>query len=150
MSFKDKNIHTEIVIDAPRQTVWEVLTDFEKMPEWSSSFQNLVGEFKQNGKAVAHFKGPLGMIKADHTIIEFKEGVSFGWSDPMAMGVRDYHMFKLEDLPDGKTKFIQSDHFTEGHSWFMQLMMNNSMEKMYAKFNEELKERVESTTEKRI
>lgn len=149
MSLKDKKIHTEIEINAPREEVWQVLTDFEKMHEWSSSFQNLEGEFKQDGKATAFFKGPLGKtIKAEHSIIEFEEGVSFGWSDPMAMGVRDYHIFRLEDLPDGKTKFIQSDHFTQGHSWFMQLMMNNSMEKMYAKFNQELKDRVESMIEK--
>lgn len=31
----DRELHTEIVIDAPPEKVWEVLADLRRMPEWS-------------------------------------------------------------------------------------------------------------------
>ena len=42
-----REIFTQIEIEATREQVWSVLTDFEKMPEWSSSFQGIKG-FIQN------------------------------------------------------------------------------------------------------
>ena len=39
MSELESHVFTEIEIDATADQVWAVLTDFEKLPEWSSSFQ---------------------------------------------------------------------------------------------------------------
>ncbi len=35
-------LRAEITIDAPRQRVWEVLTDFSKMPDWSPELLRMV------------------------------------------------------------------------------------------------------------
>ena len=45
MSIHESHVFAEIEIKAIRERVWKVLTDFEKMPEWSSSFQGVAGEF---------------------------------------------------------------------------------------------------------
>ena len=34
----ESHVFTEIEIDATADQVWAVLTDFKKLPEWSSSF----------------------------------------------------------------------------------------------------------------
>ena len=115
-----REVFTQIEINAPREKVWEVLTDFEKMPEWSSSFQGIKGEFKEGGKATSYFKSSFGRkdMEFHHTIIEFEEGVSFGWSDPLTMGMKDHHVYKLEDMPNGNTLFIQTDGVEGGHTRF--------------------------------
>ena len=41
MSELESHVFTEIEIDATADQVWAVLTDFEKLPEWSSSFQGV-------------------------------------------------------------------------------------------------------------
>ncbi|MGB1318757.1 MAG: hypothetical protein ACPG5W_11140, partial [Flavobacteriales bacterium] len=120
-------------------------TDFEKMPEWSSSFQGLEGDFVSDGKATSLFKGPIGgNVKFEHTIIDFEEGTSFGWSDPFLAGMKDHHVYKLETLENGNTRFIQTDEVKEGVTKFMGHIIANQMEKDYAKFGKELKARVES------
>ena len=43
-----REVFTQIEIEATREQVWSVLTDFEKMPEWSSSFQS-IGWCKRQG-----------------------------------------------------------------------------------------------------
>jgi len=145
MKNKSRTVVSEIEINAPRQKVWEVLTDFERMHEWSTSFQKLEGEFKDGGKAISYYKTPLGnVISFEHTLIEFEEGVSFGWSDPVALGMRDHHIFLLEDLPNGNTKFTQTDSVQGGASWLLHKLMEHNMKSMYDQFNKELKARVES------
>jgi len=140
-----KHVFTEIEINASRDRVWSVLTDFDKMPEWSSSFQGIEGEFKEGGKAKSYFKAPIGEknMEFEHTIIEFEEEVSFGWSDPLTMGMKDHHIYKLEELPNGNTRFIQIDGVEGGATHFLGKLVTNSMKSMYLKFNQELKERVE-------
>ena len=41
MSELESHVFTEIEIDATADQVWAVLTDFEKLPGWSSSFQGV-------------------------------------------------------------------------------------------------------------
>ena len=48
-------VYTDIVIDAPPDEVWAVLTDFERMPDWSSTFQGLTGDFSNGGTVNALF-----------------------------------------------------------------------------------------------
>jgi hypothetical protein len=141
-----REVFTQIEIKATKEQVWSILTDFEKMPEWSSSFQGIEGEFKEGGKATSYFKAPIGKknMKFEHTLIEFKENVSFGWSDPLMLGMKDHHIYKLETLENGNTLFIQTDGVEGGATHFMGKLMTNNMEKMYLKFNQELKDRVES------
>ncbi|MEM7654745.1 MAG: SRPBCC domain-containing protein [Bacteroidota bacterium] len=141
-----REVFTQIEIAAPREKVWAVLTDFERMPEWSSSFQGIKGDFREGGKATSRFKAPLGKknMEFEHTIIEFEEGVSFGWSDPLMMGMSDHHLYRLEELPNGNTLFIQTDGVEGGATHFMGRLVTHNMKSMYLTFNQELKARVES------
>ena len=141
----EKKVETQIEINATPEQVWAVLTDFEKMPEWSSSFQGIKGDFKEGGKATSYFKKPVGKgnMEFEHTLIDFEEGVSFGWSDPFAMGMKDHHVYRLEELPNGNTLFIQTDGVQGGATFLMGRLVAHNMKSMYNKFNKELKDRVE-------
>lgn len=107
-------VYTEVLIDAPAADVWAVLTDFDHMGDWSSSLKGIVGDRRDGGKVQSQFFTMGRIWEADHTFI-YKDGVEYGWSDPLTggfEGVRDHHLFRVEAVTPTLTRFIQSDEFT--------------------------------------
>ncbi|MBX2963321.1 MAG: SRPBCC domain-containing protein [Cyclobacteriaceae bacterium] len=138
------SIYTEIVIDAPKERVWTVLTDFNNIAQWSTTLQNLEGNLSNGSKTIVDyiFKGKLRKIK--HTMVEFENGTQFGWSDTIIPFVKDYHLFRVEDLKDGRTKFIQKDEVKGFFAFLVANMLMNEMSKTYPEFNQLLKYTVEN------
>ena len=107
-----------IIIDAPAEMVWDVLTDFDTMPDWSSSFQGLSGEVRDGGEVVATYlvqdpmTGEVGPLGFPHTL-RYEDGESFGWSDPVAFapGITDDHVFRIGAISDCQTRLVQTDEF---------------------------------------
>lgn len=142
---KKERVQASIIIEASPEKVWSVLTDFEKLNEWSSSFQNLSGYFNKGGQIEVVFKAPFG---GDTTMKKFlflfKEKQIFGWTGVFLMGMKDYHKHSLKELPNGNTEFTQTDRVSGGMSFLLGGMLEKQMQKGYNVFNEELKNRVES------
>jgi hypothetical protein len=144
-SFLKRSVYTEIIIDAPKEKVWKVLTDFDSMPKWSTSLQGIFGDFTANGQTEVQFI-MFGKLKEfNHKMIDFEEGIQFGWSDPFYFNTaKDYHIYRLESISDKQTKFIQKDEF----NGILGLLLGNYATKkllsVYQEFNQELKERVEN------
>lgn len=138
-------VYTEIEINAPIDSVWSVLTDFEKMPSWSSRFQGIDGVFK-NGEAItAKFKSDPEkdeLTTYQHNIIV--NDYSFGWQgDVFALGMRDAHYYQLVELEANKTLMIQSDQSNSGMTWLLGKTVSKIMLEGYNTFNTELKSTVE-------
>lgn len=138
------SVYTEVIIDASKETVWKALTNFKDMAHWSKGLQNIEGELKNDSTVIVYyiFKGDLKKIK--HKIIGFEKGVQFGWSDPLIPFAKDNHFYRLESLPDGKTKFIQRDEIKGFSALFIGKMMANIMTQTYPEFNHALKRYVEN------
>jgi uncharacterized membrane protein len=103
MSKLESHVFTEIEIDATADQVWAVLTDFEKLPEWSSSFQGVNKHMALGEVSTAYFKNPItgGMMEFTHEVIVYEEGRAFGWSGDAKLGRQDHHIFRIEKLSDG-------------------------------------------------
>jgi uncharacterized protein YndB with AHSA1/START domain len=56
----EKEIVTEIEINAPPSRVWEILTDFEKYPTWNPFIKKISGEAVRNEKLEVHMPDPRG------------------------------------------------------------------------------------------
>jgi uncharacterized protein YndB with AHSA1/START domain len=56
-----KEIQAEIVIDAPPERVWKVLTDFPALPQWNPFMQSAEGELKVGAQLKVALKPPKGM-----------------------------------------------------------------------------------------
>ena len=140
-----RTVHTEIVIDAPPEAVWAVLTDWGQLDQWSPSIRGMEGDIRDGGQVVVDYVHPGNgkTLVLDHTLI-YIEGQRFGWSDPMIGRVRDHHLFTVEALPDGRTRFTQDDEIKGGllarliGPGFSELMLSS-----YQAFNTALKTRVE-------
>ncbi|MBN6066565.1 SRPBCC family protein [Aggregatibacter actinomycetemcomitans] len=107
-------IHTDILINAPAATVWRILTDFTRMPQWSSLFKGLEGDFTHGGQVFSLYDDPqMGLVKAPHTVY-IHDGVKFWWSDEFNVlpGMRDNHHFIVNPVDDNTSRFIQKDTHT--------------------------------------
>lgn len=104
-----KLIHTSIDIHASRETIWKILTDFEKYPTWNPFVKSLTGEVK-----VGHsIKIVLPGMKFTPQVRTFEEQTEFSWLGHLWFkGLFDgEHKFHLTDLGNGITRFDHSEHF---------------------------------------
>ena len=78
MSELESHVFTEIEIDTTADQVWAVLTDFEKLPEWSSSFQGVNKPMALGEVSTAYFKNPItgGMMEFTHEVHRLRRGTS--------------------------------------------------------------------------
>lgn len=138
------DIRTTIVIEASPEQVWSVLTDFENMPNWSSTFKGLTGDISDGGQITSSFFFQGQILGFPHAL-SYEEGVQFGWSDPIsfAPGVVDNHFYRVEACGD-ETLFIQTDGFTGADINFGNLVdFANLALTDFQTFNQELKTEVE-------
>lgn len=133
------SIYTEIIINAPQDRVWSVLTDFDQMPDWSKTLQKVDGELTNGTQTAVDyiFKGKLRHIK--HSMVAFEEGAQFGWSDTLIPFSKDYHIYRVESLPDGRSRFIQKDEVKGITAFLISKMLMKEMIDTYPVFNESLK-----------
>ena len=54
------SIHTEIKIAAPPAKVWAIMTDFERLPEWSPGLVRFEGRFEKDAEIIATLKTGIG------------------------------------------------------------------------------------------
>lgn len=147
MEDKKNNVFTEIEVNASPHEVWTVLTDWDKLKEWSSSFIGIsTNKLIKGEKFVSYFKNPLtgGVMELEHVCTDYEEGRKFGWSGDIIGNILDHHIYSLVPTENGNTLFKQEDGLHGTHSKLMNFLAEHKMLSMYKKFNQELKERVES------
>ena len=76
--------------------------------------------------------------------IVYDEGRAFGCSGDAILGRQDHHIFRIEELPDGRALCKQEDGLNGKKSNFLVRMVEAQIGKAYDKFNLELKALVES------
>lgn len=110
-------VETELTINAPSDKVWGILTDFDKIADWSPGMIKFEGEFRLNGPAKVTFLIGIGQHTQtfEHPLIYFEEGHMFGWSAPLPyMHMSDNHKYIVEPIDEKSCKIIQTDQF-HGH-----------------------------------
>ncbi|MEM7332402.1 MAG: SRPBCC domain-containing protein [Chloroflexota bacterium] len=139
-------IHTEVEIDAPPERVWSILTDWKNLTEWSNSLVNLKGDFQRGGEVVVTVKVGIGNVTRDlkHKLIEFEDGRTFGWSDPFMPGMTDHHIYLVEPLPNGNSRFVQTDQVQGIGKYLLGGLVARTNMQTYVLFNRSLKERAEN------
>lgn len=110
-----KELSSQIEIDAPPETVWRVLTDFEAYPQWNPVEIEMKGR-PIEGTVLEHTsKLPGGQpMRFRPTLVEVRQGQALAWTGrlflPLLFDVR--HRFALEPAGDGRTRLTQSEQFS--------------------------------------
>lgn len=104
---------TEIVINAPPETVWSVLMDFERYPEWNPFIVEISGKAEVGQRLDVTLKPPgTRPMRMRPRVIAVKPGREFRWRGNLAVPgtFTGEHVFEIEPNEAG-SRFRQSEHF---------------------------------------
>jgi hypothetical protein len=104
----------EIEIDAPPAVVWSVLTDTANYPDWNPFVRRLEGTLAEGERLEVEIAPPGGKAMTFRpTVLAARPGRELRWLGRLLLpGLFDgEHAFTLEPLPDGRTRFVQSERF---------------------------------------
>jgi hypothetical protein len=148
IGFNKKELRGEIVIDAPPERVWSVLTNFEKFPEWNPFIRAASGRIERNNKldVTLHPQGGR-KVSMKPTLLVAEPNKELRWIGHLGIsGIFDgQHTFELKALPGGKTLFVQKEVFGGILLPFLTGMLRGETARGFGEMNEALKERAEDT-----
>ena len=109
-----KEIRTEIIINASKDKVWNVLTNFIEYPEWNPFIRSLEGQAVKDTRLLAtlQLKDRKPMVfKPVVTVSDEKKRFEWLGSTPLNV-VNGRHYFILEEISGKQVKFIHGEQFT--------------------------------------
>jgi hypothetical protein len=141
----NKNISTEILINASKEKVWNILTDFGNYKYWNPFMINSSGQAVVGTKLVNTMKNKDKQMKFRPTILSVKQYEYFDWLGSLYFkGLFDgHHFFKLEDWGNGQMKLIQGEYFSGILSGMILKSIGEDTKNNFVKMNNALKEYAE-------
>ncbi|MDY0388325.1 MAG: SRPBCC domain-containing protein [Methanolobus sp.] len=107
-------ICTDIIIEAPVNEIWELLTDFESFEHWNPFITSIKGKLEPGSRLHVHMQAP-GMkgINLSPVLTKVEPVHEYRWmSNLWVKGVFDgEHVFRIEELENNRTRFIQCERF---------------------------------------
>lgn len=100
---------SEIVIDAPPERVWAILTDVNDWPKWQRDISR--ADMRGPLQPGAEFTWTSGM-QINSRIALLRPPQAFGWTGK-AHNARAIHVWKLEPLPNNQTR-VSTNESMEG------------------------------------
>ena len=143
-------VHTEIVIAAPPETVWAVITEFNDYPDWNPLMIEVAGEPRLGSRldwssqingAVRQYNGKV--VRAD------RPG-ELAWTGPVARFPRTlfwgHHRLILERTADGGTRFVNSERFGGLATILLARFLRRDVGAAYAVMNDAVRRRAEASS----
>lgn len=141
----NKHIYTEIDISARPETVWSILTDNEKFPEWNPYHVKVVGNLKVGEKLFVEIHKPNGeKIEIHPHVLRMAPLEELTWGGGIKGIFFGEHVFLLRHLDDKSTKLVQKEDFSGFATPFASL---DAIDEGYNLMNKALKERAEAVEE---
>jgi hypothetical protein len=140
------SIQAEIEIDAAPEKTWAVLSDLPSWPDWNPFIRYAHGtlakgslidvEVDAPGAKPIKGKGKVFVLDAPHEMVWVATLVG-SWI------FRGEHHFTVEPLPGGKSRFIQTEHFSGLLSPLVHGKVKRETQPGFEAMNAALKKRVE-------
>jgi len=143
---KKVHIAFEMMIDAPVERVWAVLSDFQRYSEWSPTVKRFSAIPKVGQKVSIRLEQPGETgITMRPKILVLDPQRELRWRGRLFVrGLFDgEHYFCLEPVGTDKTRFVQGEYFSGLLVPFLERMIQGNTSKGFELFNEALKQRVE-------
>ena len=110
-----QEIHSDIEIKAPATRVWQLLTDFNRFPEWNPFIRRAKGEVKAGALLEVRIQpsGASGMTFKP-TVLKCEPNHELRWLGRLLIpGLFDgEHIFIIEAIDTDRVRFIQREVFT--------------------------------------
>ena len=109
-----KVLNTAIDIEASKETVWDILVDFEKYPTWNPFIKSIKGDLKVRNKLEVSIQPPGAKVfKFKPKVTSYKRYKEFSWLGSLFMyGLFDgHHVFEIAENQNGTSKLIHKESF---------------------------------------
>ena len=140
-------INTEIEINAPSETVWNLLTDTSRFPEWNPFIRRLRGELKP-GQKLAVFIQPSGArgMEFKPVVLKVVPNKELRWLGRLILpGLFDgEHIFQIEPLGGVRVRFQQREIFSGIFVPLLKNSLDTDPRRGFNEMNQKLKELAES------
>ena len=134
-----KSVHAELMIPAPPEEVWSVLTDAAGYEDWNPVFTSVTGEYAEGAQMAYRMRDESGKeSEVSATVIKFDEARELNQFGGIRGILTFDHHWLLEPV-EGGTRVIQHEEYRGIGVWFWDPTW---FESAYGKANEALKERV--------
>ena len=139
-----KIISAAIEIGASPMTVWAIITDLDRYPEWNPLFREASGEIAVGQRITLRSVHPANgrMMTVKPTIVVAEPGVELRWSAGLPGIIGGEHSFALTSR-NGGTRLVQSESFRGLLAPFSRRTMANSSTS-FRELNEALRKRAEA------
>jgi hypothetical protein len=143
----EKEIITEIEINASPSQVWQVLTDFEKYPTWNPFIKKISGVAARNEKLEVHMPDPRGgTMVFTPTVLVAERDRELRWLGRSEGDVfNGEHRFLIELIQNNnKVHFTQSEKFTGSMVESLEGWLDTAVKQNFEDMNRALKQRAEN------
>jgi hypothetical protein len=140
-------LNSEIEIKAAPETVWNLLTDVSRFPEWNPFIRRLRGELKAGQKLVVFIQpsGTRGM-EFNPVVLNVEPNRELRWLGRLVFpGLFDgEHIFQIEPLGDVLVRFRQREIFSGVLVPLLKSSLETDTRRGFNEMNQKLKELAES------
>jgi hypothetical protein len=139
-------LESEIEINASPETVWKLLTETSKFPEWNPFIRRLSGELKAGQRLVVFIQPPGGSgMEFKPEVLKVEPGRELRWlGHLMFPGLFDgEHIFQIEPLGAKRVRFRQREIFSGILVPLLEKSLNTGTRRGFNAMNEKLKELAE-------
>jgi hypothetical protein len=136
-------LHTELEIDATPDQVWKALTDRSTYPDWNPFIVSSTGDLTVGGKITNVLRDTNGKETAfTPTLLAVEPGRELRWIGKIGFGgiFDGEHAFRIEPLPNGRSKLIQEETFRGVAVPFTAGMLRDTIEPQFRAMNQAIAE----------
>lgn len=144
-----KHLETSIEINASREKVWSIITDFASFPEWNPFVVMAQGKAGKGERLHIRVAAPNSKpMEFKPTIETFEPNSELMWkgSLPIPGLFIGRHYFKVEDAGAGKVRLVHGEHFSGLLVPFLWKGIDTNVRKGYELMNQAVKERAEAAS----
>jgi hypothetical protein len=143
---KGKLLYTEIRINASAETVWSVLTDFEKYPDWNPFIRSLQGGPEKGKKIDVLLQAPQKKVmRFKPRVLQFEKEKEFRWIGKLILPrlFDGEHTFKVTANGDGTCTFLHYERFRGMLVPLLKHMLDKNTRQGFEQMNAAMKKRCE-------
>lgn len=140
----ERKFHTEVEIEADVATVWRIVADVERYPEWNPYHLRVDlrdGDLCPGSRLRVHISKPSGrQLTLPPSVTRRDVPRQFAWGGGVPGLFEGEHVFTLEALTGRRTRLVQSERFS---GLFVPFADLEGIEQGYMLVNEAVRRRAE-------
>jgi len=141
----NKSIRTEIIINASKEKVWGILTDFANYPAWNPFIRNISGELVAGGKLTVTLLNGSKDFVIRPRVLSVTPNKYFDWIGNLGFkGIFDgRHYFEIEELGRRQVQLNHGEYFSGLLSGYILKKIGNDTRANFIRMNQAIRELAE-------